>query len=83
MQPAIATNDHEALAESLRTKSADLEARIYAVAPDLQLPVRFRKPSPVFAKRKLTRLAFDMPREAGAPLSIRNGVRGALAVKGM
>lgn len=73
----------EELAEGYRTKLADLEARIQVIPPDLQLPIRFRKPNPVFAKGELTRLALNMLREAGGPLAIKDMVRAALAAKGI
>jgi hypothetical protein len=73
----------EELAEGYRTKLAALEARIQAIAPDLQLPVRFRNPNPIFARGELIRLALDMLREAGGPVSIRDLAVGALAAKGV
>ena len=45
----------EDLAQSYRDRLADLESRIRAIAPDLELPVRFRRPDPVFARTELTR----------------------------
>ena len=37
----------EELAAGYRTKLADLEARIQAIAPDLKLPARFHDPIPI------------------------------------
>jgi hypothetical protein len=62
---------------------ADLEARIQAIAPDLQLQPRLRKPNPIFARGELRRLAIDMLREAGHPLAIRDMALGALRAKGV
>jgi hypothetical protein len=44
----------EDLAQSYRDKLADLESRNRAIAPELELPVRFRRPNPVFARTELT-----------------------------
>jgi hypothetical protein len=73
----------EQSAEGYRTKLADIEARIQAIAPALQLPVQFRKPKPVFARGELRRLALDQLREAGEPLSVRDMAWHALAAKGV
>jgi hypothetical protein len=43
---------------------ADLEARIHILASELELPVRFLQPNPVFARAELTRLALAIVREA-------------------
>ena len=43
------------LVESYALKLADLETQIRAIAPDLELPVRFRRPDPVFARTEPTR----------------------------
>ena len=79
----FALKQAERLAESYRDKLADLEARIQAIAPDLQLPSRLRKPNPIFARGELRRLAIDMLREADEPLSIRDMALGALKAKGV
>jgi hypothetical protein len=73
----------EELVASCRNKLADLEARIYAIAPELELPVRFRKPNPVFARAELPRLALAILREADEPLPIRVVVVRALKAKGI
>jgi hypothetical protein len=62
---------------------ADLEARIQAIASDLQLQPRLRTPNPIFARRELRRLAIEMLREAGKPLTIRDMALGALKAKGV
>jgi hypothetical protein len=73
----------ETLAQGYRDKLADLEARIQAIAPDLQLQPRLRKPNPIFARDELRGLAIDMLREAGKPLAIRDMALGALRAKGV
>jgi hypothetical protein len=73
----------ETLAQGYRDKLADLEARIRAIAPDLQLQPRLRKPNPIFVRDELRRLALDMLREAGKPLAIRDMALGALKAKGV
>jgi len=50
---------------NLRVRLGGREARIQAIAPDLQLPARLRKPNPIFARGELRRLTIDMLREAG------------------
>jgi len=72
----------EELAAGYRAKLADLEARIQAIAPDLQLPVRFRKPNPWFARGELPRVVMDVLREAGEPLAVGVIAVRALARKG-
>lgn len=72
----------EELAESYRVKLADLESRIQAIAPDLQLPVRFRRPNPHFARGELPRLVLRIMREAGEPLGVAQIAVRALAMKG-
>jgi len=79
----FALKQAERLAESYRDKLADLEARIQAIAPDLQLPPRLRKPNPIFERGELRRLAIDMLRVAGRPLAVREMAVGALKVKGI
>ena len=73
----------EDLAQSYRDKLADLESRIRAIAPELELPVRFRRPNPVFARTELTRLALAILREAGEPLPIAAVAVRALRAKGV
>jgi hypothetical protein len=66
--------------QALRT---DTEARIRAIAPDLQLPARLRKPNLVFSRGELPRLRLTMPHTAGRPLAIREMALGVLAAKGI
>src|ERR1700733_3109132 len=73
----------EDLAQSCRDKLADLESRIRAIAPELALPGRFRRPNPVFARTELTRLALAILREAGEPLPIAAVAVRALKAKGV
>jgi hypothetical protein len=79
----FALKQAETLAQDYRIKLADLEARIQAIAPNLQLQPRLRKPNPIFARGELRRLAIDMLREAGHPLAIRDMALGALRAKGV
>jgi hypothetical protein len=79
----FALKQAETLAQTYRDKLAGIEAAIQAIAPDLQLPVRLRKPSPIFARGELRRFALDMLREAGRPLAIREIALAALAAKGV
>jgi hypothetical protein len=79
----LALKQAETLAQGHRDKLADLEARIQAIAPDLQLQPRLRKPNPIFVRGELRRLAIDMLREAGKPLAIRDIALGALRAKGV
>ena len=46
----FALKQAEMLVESYAFKLADLEAQIRAIAPEMELPVRFRRPNPVFAR---------------------------------
>jgi hypothetical protein len=73
----------EALVAGYQAKLVDLEARIQAIAPDLQLPVRHRKPSPIFARTELPRLTLAIMREEGRPLPVAVIVRRLLAAKGI
>jgi hypothetical protein len=59
----FALKQAETLAQGYRDQLADLEARIQAIAPDLQLQPRLRKPNPIFVRGELRRLAIDMLRE--------------------
>jgi hypothetical protein len=79
----LALKQAETMAQGYRDKLADLEARIQAIAPDLQLLPRFRKPNPIFKRGELRRLAIDMLREAGRPLAIRDMAVAALRAKGV
>jgi hypothetical protein len=79
----FALKQAETLAQNYRDKLADIEARIQAIAPDLQLQPRLRRPNPIFARGELRRLAIDMLREAGHPLAIRDMALGALKAKGV
>jgi hypothetical protein len=79
----FALKQAETLAQDYRIKLADLEARIQAIAPDLQLPARPRKPTPIFKRGELARLALTMLRTSDRPLAIREMALGALAAKGI
>ena len=54
----------EALLASYQAKLADLEARIHAIAPELKLQGRFRKPNPIFARGELPRMALAALRQS-------------------
>ena len=73
----------EALVAGYQAKLVDLEARIRAIAPELDLPRRFRNPNPIFARGEMTRVALTVLREAGEPLPIRVIAVRALALKGI
>jgi hypothetical protein len=66
----LALKQAEALVAGYQAKLADLEARIQAIAPDLQLPVRFREKHSIFARGELPRLALGIMREEGKPLPV-------------
>jgi hypothetical protein len=73
----------EDVALSYRCKLDSIEERIRTIAPELDLPPRFRNPNPVFARGELTRMALAMLRETDGPLAIRDMARSALAAKGV
>ena len=73
----------EPMVEGYRAKLADLEARIYDMAPELRLSARFHDPCPIFPKGSLTRMAITVLREAGEPLPIRIIAVRMLAAKGI
>jgi hypothetical protein len=73
----------EALVAGYQAKLTDLEARIRAIAPELELQGRFRKPNPIFARGELPRLALEVMREEGKPLPVAVIVRRMLAAKGV
>ena len=74
---------HERMVALYREKLATIEAAIHEISPELDLPVRHRKPNPVFARGELPRLALTILREAGEPLAIREIAVRALARKGI
>ena len=53
----------EALLEGYRTKLAALEASIDVLAPEVDLPLRTRRPKPHFHRGELSRLALAVLRE--------------------
>jgi hypothetical protein len=71
----------EALVAGYQAKLADLEARIHAIAPELKLQGRHRKPNPIFTRGELPRLALAIMREEGQPLLVSVIVRRMLAAK--
>jgi hypothetical protein len=73
----------EALLAGYKTKLAEIEAAIYAIAPDLQLPLQHRQYNQVFKRGEYTRIVLDVLREAGEPLPLREIALRALAAKGI
>jgi hypothetical protein len=66
-----------------QTKLADLNTRIQAIAPELQLhPRRYIRALP-FARGELPRLVMDILREAGGPVAVRTIAVRVLAAKGI
>ncbi len=66
-----------------QAKLAGIEAAIYAIAPELDLPLRFRKPNPIFARGEFSRFILDVLREAERPLSMREVAARMLQRKGV
>lgn len=79
----LALKQAEAQVAAYQAKLAALEARIQAIAPDLQLPVRFRERNPIFARGELPRLALGIMRDEGRPLPVAVITRRMLAAKGV
>src|SRR5690242_16305109 len=73
----------ELVVEDYAFRLAQIEAQIQTLAPSLNLPPRFYKPNPVFARNELPRLVMSILREAGGPLPTRDIARRALAAKGV
>ena len=73
---------HERMVAIYREKLAGIEAAIRELSPELDLPVRFRRPNPVFVRGELPRVVLDVLREAGEPLPVREIAVRALARKG-
>jgi len=73
----------EPLVTDYRAKLAEVEAGIRAIAPELDLPRRFRDPNPIFRRGELPRVAMAVLREAEGPLPIRAIAVRALAMKGI
>lgn len=73
----------EPLLAECRAKLASIEARITALAPELPLEIKRRKPNPIFVPKELPRLAMQVMREAGAPIPTRLIAIRCLAAKGV
>jgi hypothetical protein len=73
----------EALLGACQAKLAGIEAAIYAIAPELDLPLRFRKPNPIFARGEFSRFILDVLREVERPLAMREVAARMLDRKGM
>jgi hypothetical protein len=79
----LALKQAEAQVSAYQAKLADLEARIQAIAPELQLPARHREPNPIFSRGELPRLALGIMREEGHPLPVVVITCRMLAAKGV
>jgi hypothetical protein len=73
----------EALLAGYQANLARIEAAIYAIAPELDLPLRFRKPNPIFARGEFSRFILDVLREAERPLTMREIAAAMLDRKGV
>lgn len=67
----------------LRAHLSEVEAAIYAIAPEIDLPLRFRKPNPIFARGEMSRYVLDVLREAEKPLLMREIAAWMLERKGV
>jgi hypothetical protein len=63
----FALHQLEMQVEAYAFKPSQIGARIQAIAPELELPPRHRRPKPHFARGELPRLALAILREAGEP----------------
>jgi hypothetical protein len=72
----------EPLVAGYHAKLVDIEARILALDPRLDLPLRRRMPNPHFARGELPRLVLDIMRETQGPIAVRVIAVEALARKG-
>ncbi len=66
-----------------RSRREAIEAAIHDLQPELQLPAPNRKPNPIFKRGEITRLALQVMREAGEPLSVSVIAVRVLAAKGI
>lgn len=73
----------EAQVAAYQSKLAGIESRIYAIAPEIDLPIRIRKRNPVFAQGEMTRLILEVLRDADRPLLMREVAAAMLARKGV
>ncbi|HET9146831.1 MAG TPA: hypothetical protein VFN77_02155 [Acetobacteraceae bacterium] len=73
----------EVQVERFQTKLAEIEAAIYAIAPEIDLPLRFRKSNPIFARGEMSRYVLDVLREAERPLTMREIAARMLERKGV
>lgn len=74
---------HERMVAIYREKLTSIEAQIHEISPELDLPHRFRKPNPHFARGELPRVVMDVMREAGKPLPVAVIAVRALARQGV
>ena len=73
----------EAQVDRYKVNLAEIEAAIYEIAPELDLPLRFCKPNPIFARGEMSRLVLDVLREADRPLTMREIAGRMLDRKGV
>ena len=73
----------EAQVARLRAHLSEIEAAIYAIASEIDLPLRFRKPNPIFARGEMSRYVLDVLREAEKPLLMREIAAWMLERKGV
>jgi len=73
----------EALLAGYKAKLETIETAIYAIDPELKLPLQHRQYSQVFKRGEYTRLTLDILRTAGEPLPLREIALRALATKGV
>jgi hypothetical protein len=73
----------EMVVEDYAFRLAQIEGRIQELSPELNLPPRFYKPNPHFARNDSPRLAIAILREANKPLATREIAIRALAAKGV
>src|SRR2546423_1008038 len=73
----------EPLVARCQDELARVEAAIQTLDPHLDLPDRPYKPDPIFARGELRRLALDVMRGAGEPLSLQAISSATLAAKGI
>jgi hypothetical protein len=73
---------YEPRVERLRASLEETNARIQAECPDLNLPPRFHKPNPIFARGELPRIVREIMWGQG-PMAVRVVSLAALARKGV
>jgi hypothetical protein len=79
----LTIKQHETALAAAQDQLARLEAEMLEHGPWLFLPVRRRKPNPIFSHGDLTKMALTVLREAGEPLAIPVIAVRVLAMKGV